>query len=133
MAVITYTDVETAIGRPISEVSEQDQVTQWIADVEMILASRIDVEALDEGVQTDLVAYVVREAVIARMRFRADRNGDNTRGENDPDTGEESFFLRVLSPWWALLDPGESGSPVFSARPYFEADTSYSVSAWETA
>lgn len=123
MPVITYTDVATAIGRPISDAAEQAQVAQWIADVEMILAVRLgDLDDLTEATE-QVVAYVVREAVIARMRHRADSTNDAEA------VSEDNYFLRVLEPWWALLDPGESGSGAWSARPYFEAD-SPSVDSW---
>lgn len=122
MAVISYEDVATAIGRPISDTDEQEQVTQWIADVEMILGARLDLDALDEGVNSDLVQYVVREAVIARMRHRSESAEDS--GET-----ESNYFLTILDPWWALLDPGETGSAAFSVRPYFETDST-SVTDW---
>lgn len=128
MAVITYQDVATAIGRPIVDVDEQAQVTQWIADVELVLGARLDLDALDDGVDDGLLAYVVREAVIGRMRHRSE---DSDEGN---EATEDNWVLRVLDPWWALLDPGETGSAAFSARPYFEADDGgYSLTAWETA
>ena len=113
MAVITYADVATAIGRPISDSNEQGQVTQWIADVELILTARLgDLSTYDQ----DVLAYVVREAVISRMRHRAESHEDKQPGS------EDNFFIRVLEPWWYLLDPGESGSAAFSVRPSFDAD-----------
>ena len=123
MAVITYTDVATAIGRPISDTPERDQVTQWISDVELILTARLgDLSTYDQ----ELLAYVVREAVIARMRHRADSNDDKAAGS------EDNYFIRILEPWWYLLDPGETGSAAFSVRPYFESDDAIGT-AWETA
>lgn len=98
MAVIDYTDVATAIGRPISDENEQAQVTQWIADVELLISARLGALAdLDQ----DLLAYVEREAVIARMRHRDEDSSDGA----SVDTGSENYFLRVLAPWWALLSP----------------------------
>lgn len=103
MSVITYQDVETAVGRPMSDQDEQEQVTQWISDVEMLIGARLgDLTELDQP----LLAYVEREVVIARMRYRRDRNSQrSTSSEDDVDTGQEHYFLRVLNQWWALLSP----------------------------
>lgn len=122
MAVIDYTVVETAIGRPISDSDEQNQVEQWIADVEMLIAARLGVvSALDQT----LLAYVEREAVVARMRYREDRNSQrSTASDDDTDTGYEHYFLRVLAPWWALLSPDSpQDDGAYSVRPSFDADT----------
>ena len=124
MAVITYTDVATVIGRPISDTDERAQVTQWIADVEMLIGARLgDLTLLDQS----LLAYVEREAVAARMRYKADRNSQRTNvSTDDVDSGLEHYFLRVLDPWWALLSPGTSESTgAFSVRPSFDADTAW--------
>ena len=111
MPVITYDDVATAIGRPISDSNEQNQVEQWISDVEMILTARLgDLTERDQN----LLAYVVRESVIARMRHRSETT--------DETVTEDNYFLRILEPWWALLDPTDSGSGAFTVRPYFETD-----------
>jgi hypothetical protein len=71
MAVIIVDDVATAIGRPISDPDEQAQVEQWISDVELLIGARLGNLAL---LNQSLLAYVEREAVIARMRYREDRN-----------------------------------------------------------
>lgn len=133
MAVITYEVVATAIGRPINDADERAQVTQWISDVEMLIEAKIDdwdLESLDD-LNQPLLKYVVREVVIARMRYREDRNTQRAdASEDDTDSGLEHYFLRVLDPWWALLAPaGEGVTGVFSARPYFEPDAA-EVSAW---
>lgn len=103
MAVIDYTDVATEIGRPISDSDEQAQVVQWIADVEMLIGAKVpDLTTLDQK----LLAYVERQAVAARMRYKQDRNSQRSNAtDDDTDTGEEHFFLRVLRPWWSLLLP----------------------------
>lgn len=122
MAVIDVTEVATAIGRPISDNDEVDQVTQWIADVELLIGARLgDITTLDQ----DLLRYVVREAVIARMRYREDRNSQRgNTSEDDTDTGEEHYFLRILNPWWALLSPPTNAiTSAFSIRPGFESDS----------
>jgi hypothetical protein len=128
VAIIDYTDVATAIGRPISDDDERAQVEQWISDVELLIGARLgDLSLLDQS----LLAYVEREAVVARMRYRADRNSLRTTANEDAvDDGEEHYFLRILSPWWALLSPGKTGSGAFSVRPYFTADTSPTLESW---
>lgn len=130
MAVIDVSDVATVAGRPISDAAEVAQVTQWIDDVEMLLTARLgDLADRDQA----LLAYVEREAVVARMRYKDDRNSQGaTGGSDETDDGLEHYFLRILDPWWALLDPSDSGSAAFSVRPYFEADsTAYAINAWE--
>lgn len=105
MAAITYDDVATTIGRPISDSDERAQVTQWISDVELILGVRLgSLAALDQ----DVLAYVEREAVAARMRYRSDRNSEG--GET---ASEDNFFLNILKPWWALFSD-EEGSTAYS-------------------
>jgi hypothetical protein len=121
MAVTLVEDVATAIGRPISDADENAQVQQWISDVELLIGARLgDLTLLDQ----DLLAYVEREAVVARMRYRQDRNSQRSTGnEDDTDTGEEHYFLRILDPWWALLSPGKTEGGAFSVRPGFDVDT----------
>lgn len=110
MAVIDANDVATAIGRPISDENEQEQVEQWIADVEMLIGARLgDLDDLDQS----LLAYVEREVVISRMRHRSEESDTSAR----TDTGTENYFLRVLDPWWALLSPAtRAGSTTGSVR-----------------
>lgn len=123
MAVITYEDVSVAIGRPISDTDEQQQVGQWIDDVEMLIGARLgDVSLLDQG----LLAYVVRETVIERMRYRSEDGNDS----DNTDNGREHYFLQVLDPWWALLSPSKTGSGAFSVRPFFEPDDVDPMESW---
>lgn len=122
MAVIEVDDIAVRIGRPISDADEAAQVDQWIADVEMLLGARLgDLDLLDQT----LLAYVEREVVVEWMRHRSEE------AEADQES-KGSYFLRILDPWWSLLDAGDTGSGAFSARPYFEADSvAYAINAWE--
>ena len=65
--------------------------------------------------------YVVREAVVARFR-----NPDAREYEAIDDyrygMPKETQRVTILPEWWNLLDP-DAGSGAFSARPYFEPDT----------
>lgn len=110
MPVITYADVGTAIGRPITDLDEQAQVSQWITDVEMLISTRLDDWGLPAltSLNQPLLKYVVREAVIARLRYRESRNSARGDGSDETDSGEENYFLRILDPWWALLSPTQS-------------------------
>lgn len=117
MAVIDYTVVETSLGRTLSA-AERAQVEQWIGDAELLIGARLgDLALLDQ----DVLAYVVREAVVARMRnpegFQSETIDDYTYRH-----GAESRRVTILDEWWRLLDP-DSGSGAFSARPYFVPDT----------
>jgi hypothetical protein len=129
MAVITVDDVATAIGRPISDPDEQAQVEQWISDVELLIGARLGNIAL---LNQSLLAYVEREAVIARMRYREDRNSQASGAGDDTDSGLEHYFLRVLDPWWVLLSPGTAETGAFSVRPSFDADTAWWPAANQT-
>jgi hypothetical protein len=117
MSIIDYTDVETDAGRPISDPAEQAQVTQWIADVEMILTARLG--DLTVIANQALLSYVIRESVIARMKVREDRNSEAPQST-------QSFFLGVLDPWWALLELGDTADVAAGTiRPSFAADTAW--------
>lgn len=118
MAVVTYEDVAVTLGRPITDSDEQDQVTRWIADAELLIRLRLgDVSLLDQ----DALAFVEREAVAARLR-----NPDGVSSEAVDDykytMPANSRQVTILDEWWNLLSP-ETGAGAFSARPYFEADT----------
>lgn len=115
MPVITYEDVEVSLGRLISDPLEQAQVTQWIADAELLILSRLgDLDELDQ----DVLAYVVREAVIARMR-----NPEGYQSETIDDYtyrhGSTSGRVSILDEWWDLLSP-DASSAAFTITPYGE-------------
>lgn len=113
MPVITYTDVAVSLGRPISDPLEQAQVTQWIADAELLVGARLgDLAELDQ----DVLAYVVREAVIARMR-----NPEGYQSETIDDYtyrhGSTAGRVTILDDWWDLLTP-DGSSAAFTITPY---------------
>jgi hypothetical protein len=111
--VIDYDDVGVVLGREIVTEAEQGQVTQWIADAELLIGARLgDLAELDQ----DILAYVVREAVVAMMR-----NPEGYQSETIDDYtyryGTSSGRVGILSEWWDLLTPSVS-SNAFTISPY---------------
>lgn len=119
MTAATFLDVAVALGRPISEgTPEADQVNYWLGAAELQIAARLgDVTLLDQPA----LKYVETEAVVARMRnpegFQSETVDDYTYRLPD-----ETRRVTIIDDWWNLLDP-DSGAGVFSARPFFEPDT----------
>lgn len=114
---VSWEDVQVGLGRPLSE-SEQEQAGQWIDDAELLIRARLgDLTLLD----ADNLAYVVREAVVARMR-----NPEAYQSETIDDytyrMPSESRRLTILDEWWNMLDP-DTGANAFSVRPSFDPDT----------
>lgn len=109
----TYEDVATSLGRPISDPDEQAQVSQWLADAELLIRARLgDLALLDQ----DVLSYVVREAALLKMRnpegYQSETVDDYTY-RHGPATGRVS----ILDEWWDLLTP-DGSSAAFSIRPY---------------
>lgn len=118
MAVATYADVELAIGRPIPEGPERNQVEYWLNAAELLIKSRLgDVTLLDEAA----VTYVEAESVAARLR-----NPDGYASESIDDYtyrfGSETRQVAIRPEWWGLLSP-LAGAEGYSTRPGFEPDT----------
>jgi hypothetical protein len=108
-------DVAVSLGRPISDPNEEAQVEQWIADAELLIRLRLgELALLDE----DAVGYVVREAVIARLR-----NPDGYQYEAIDDyrygLPNESRRITILDEWWDMLTP-DGASSAFTIRAYGE-------------
>lgn len=117
MAVATYQDVSIAIGRPISESSEQDQVTYWLDAVELQIKARLgDIAELDQ----DVLKYVEVEAVATKLQ-----NPNGYQSETIDDYtyrfGTETRRVTILDEWWDLLRPA-TASEAFSTRPGFIPD-----------
>lgn len=115
MAVATYADVAVALGRPISEVAEQDQVTYWLNGVELQIGARLgDVAELDQ----DVLKYVEVEAVAAKMQ---NPNGYQSESIDDYTYrfGAETRRITILDEWWLLLSP-TGGDGAFTIRPYYD-------------
>lgn len=117
MAVATYEDVAVALGRPITDPTEQAQVTYWLNAVELQIRARLgDVAELDQ----DVLKYVEVEAVATKMQ-----NPNGYQSETIDDYtyrfGTETRRATILDEWWRLLSPLEV-SDAFSTRPSFEPD-----------
>lgn len=115
MAVATVSDVATSLGRPITDAAEVAQVEQWLADAELLIRSRLgDIAALDQ----DVVAYVEREAVVARLR-----NPDGYQYEAIDDyrygLPNESRRVSIIDEWWEMLTP-DGSTAAFTITPYGE-------------
>lgn len=113
---VSISDIGTALGRTLTT-SEADQVNQWIGDARMLIGARLgDLALLDQSA----LDYVVREAVVARLR-----NPEGFQSESIDDYtyrhGVETRRVTILPEWWELLSP-MTNSGAFSTRPTFEAD-----------
>jgi hypothetical protein len=123
MAVATYEDVAVALGRSISDSTEQEQVEWWLSGAEIIIRGRLgDVGLLAQ----DVLKYVEVEAVAAKVR----RNGTSESSISvavDDGTVTRRYENAVgaddiTDEWWNLLDP-DSNTGTASIRPSFESDT----------
>lgn len=100
MAVASITDVESAIGRPLSD-AEKTRAEWWLTGAEIQIKSRLgSLEALDQ----DALKYVEAEAVAARLS-----NPDGYQSETVDDYtyryGAETRGIVIRDEWWALLAP----------------------------
>ncbi len=112
MPVVYPQDIETSIGRTLSA-TETAQVIQWIGDAELVIRLRLGNPAL---LDQDALAFVVREAVVARLR-----NPDGMQSETIDDYtyryGSETRRITILDEWWAMLGPRRGRSRAFSVMP----------------
>lgn len=117
MAVATWQQVQTALGRPISTEAEQEQVTWWLTGIEMLIRSRLgDLTLIDQ----DTLVYVEVEAAAEKARRHGTRESSITvtaddgsvtrRYENQVSDGDITDY------WWNLLSPA-SASAAFTINP----------------
>lgn len=127
---VTPDDIAVALGRPAPEQSSHawQQWAMWIADATMLIANRpagrggpLNLAALD----TDVLDYVVREAVVAVVR----RPDDAVQVDVQVDDGRVSKRYQtstgrvsILDVWWTLLDPPQADTDSFSVQPGFVPD-----------
>lgn len=121
-AIASYIDVESSLGRPLSN-TERNRVDWWLTGAELLLKARLgDVSLLDQNA----VRYVEAEAVAARVG-----NPDNYTSETIDDYtyryGSETRGIVIRDEWWAMLSPKTDGS---STRPGFEPDTATPTLDW---
>lgn len=113
MAVATVSDVETSLGRPITDAAEVAQVAQWLADAELLISTRLgDVTLLNQAI----LGYVEREAVILKMR-----NPEGYQSETVDDYtyrwGDTRGRVSILDEWWDMLSP-TSSTTAFTITPF---------------
>lgn len=112
MAVATYVDVATALGRPISTEAEQDQVEWWLTGVELVLWARLgDVAAL----KPEAVRYVEAEAVAAKVERRASQGASSITVNVDDGGVTRRYDGQVTAgditdEWWNLLSGHSRGT-----------------------
>lgn len=118
MAVATYEDVSIALGRPISETAEQEQVEWWLTGVEMIIRIRLGDPAL---LDQEALLYVETEAVVAKVQRHGAKessitvavdDGSVTRRFDNPVSAED-----ITDAWWELLSPATTADG-FTVSPY---------------
>lgn len=128
MSYATVLDVATTLGRPITDLDEQNQITNWIAKTERIIAARLgDLDALDRQILADVISEVVA---------RRARNPDGKRNERIDDysytldAAASAVELTLTADEWARLsqDGSTSGAymPVLTPAPWLggrDADT----------
>lgn len=128
MAYATVIDVATTLGRPITDQDEQNQITNWIAKTERIIAARLgNLDTLDRQILADVISEVVA---------RRARNPDGKRNERIDDysytldAAASSVELTLTADEWARLsqDGSTSGAymPVLTPAPWLgghDADT----------
>lgn len=129
MAYATVIDVATTLGRPITDLDEQNQITNWISKTERIISARLgNLDALDRQILADVISEVVA---------RRARNPDGKRNERIDDysytldAAASSVELTLTADEWARLsqDGSTSGAymPVLTPAPWLggrDADTS---------
>jgi hypothetical protein len=110
MAVASVDDVATSLGRPITG-TEEEQVEMWLGDAELQIRLRLGPIA---GLDQEVVAYVEREAVAARVR---NPEGYQYEAIDDYRYGlpAESRRVAILDEWWDMLAPAGS-TTAFSIR-----------------
>ena len=125
MAFANLTDVADRLGRPISDPDEVKQVNAWIADVEVIIRSRIpdiDDQIGDGALSADVVTMVTTNAVVRKALNptgkQNERIDDYSYGLTE-DAARGDLFLTEAE--WGLLMP-VSASGAFSVRPGFDPD-----------
>jgi len=109
-------DIAVALGQdvPADDSPQGKQWDMWIADAYMLIEARLgDPDELDQ----DVLAYVVREAVVAQVRRPDDATSvevavDDGRVAKRYSTSRGRVFIR--DEWWAMLDRNKAKSGAFT-------------------
>jgi len=110
MATVTWGDVQATLGRTLTN-AQQQQAVAWIAQARTIISARAVREATTlDGLDQDILAMVVTEAVATRMKRPDDAtevqvqvDDAQTTKRYESSTGQ----IEILDIWWNLLFPGE--------------------------
>lgn len=104
MAIASFYEVGIAIGRPISDPTEREQVEWWLSGVELIISGRLGAIA---SLNQEAVIFVEAETVAEKVR-RSGTNessitvsvddGSVTRRYDNPASEAD-----ITDEWWALL------------------------------
>jgi hypothetical protein len=134
MAYATVIDVQTRLGRPITDPTELAQVTAWLGDVEALILERVSdlatVVDTDDGPSTATVVRVECQAVIRKVlnpEGKVSEGVDDYQSRLNADDARTDLFL-TDDEWGSLLTGAGAGA--FSVRPSFESDTPVAVSTW---
>lgn len=105
MAVATYADVATALGRSIDTSDEQDQVEHWLTGIELVISQRLgDVTLLDQTallfVESEAGAALVRNAGVAESSITVSVDDASVTKRYD-DASDYADFITTA--WWTLL------------------------------
>lgn len=122
MALAVYTDVETALGRPLSSDAERNQVEYWLAGIEIIIKGRLG--ALDQ-LDQDVLKYVETEAAAAKVRRHGTTESSITVTVDDGSVTRRYDPISasdITDEWWSLLAPADDRASS-SIRPGFDPDT----------
>lgn len=107
MAYANVSDVAAALGRPIDDNLEIQQVNTWITGAELLIQSKLGaLHTLD----SDALQYVICECVARRIR-----NPDGKQNERIDDYSygltrdAAKAGLAITDEEWTMLAPNQSG------------------------
>lgn len=112
MAVATVSDVETELGRTLSE-TEAAQVSVWLDRAERQIVKRLGpIAALDQGTVQDVETMAVAAKVSNPTGAASETIDDYTYR-----LPTETRRVTILDEWWALLSPNSSVYTISLAGP----------------
>lgn len=127
MAYASVEDVSARLGRPITDASEVAQVTAWLADIELIIRSRIPGldDLVDAGNPSDAVVVMVESnAVIRKIQNpegKASERIDDYYYQLDANRAQGDLYLTDVE--WGLITPNSGSGAAFTISPYGAPDT----------
>lgn len=115
-------DIATALDRPTPGATSRRyrQWVMWINDARRLIANRLgDLTLLDQ----DTLDYVVREAVVARVRGGGGVTSETVAVDDGTVTkrwenGSASSGMRILDEWWDLFNTNSYDHDAFTIQPF---------------